>query len=409
MPGNGGLRCGGYTGSGFCPGSGEFYCADGNPGSSGGGTSIFGYIAPGGYGGYNGVASIGASQGGAGGTAGNFWGTNGVKAADRPSGGARTTGGAAGIDFLGEGYGTGSGGAGGNGQDTNHIEGNEATSGANSFGYGFILLEYNVGNVSTSPINIQAGSSIYPATATASFPYGFSASTAVFSGVAQVTGFNMPTGASNGYVLTSDGVGGGSWQAETVPSLTNPSITGYAKFNSTSTQLSSAGTGIIFYDSASNKFLKSENGGSAMPMVDPIGILPRIQANILANDGDTGYVNVISTTGAGKLRSINFLTVSQEGAGVCTFYQKIIVDGYETSLSTASPFVSGGSKNFIIKSDIASSSSLFKLINSGLDAELSFESLDVDFRISLQIQHRMVCPAFHGRYSYATVEIEKYQ
>jgi hypothetical protein len=55
-------------------------------------------------------------------------------------------------------------------------------------------------------------------------------------GTAQVTGFKMPTGASNNYVLTSDGSGAGTWQAAQLVGVGGGGTTNYLpKFSGTST------------------------------------------------------------------------------------------------------------------------------------------------------------------------------
>ncbi|UCC79281.1 MAG: hypothetical protein JSW64_13560 [Candidatus Zixiibacteriota bacterium] len=67
------------------------------------------------------------------------------------------------------------------------------------------------------------------------------------TGTAQMTGFKMPTGASNGYVLTSDGSGNGTWQAAS-GGLSGTGTTNYISKFTGSTSLGNS----LIYDSGSN-------------------------------------------------------------------------------------------------------------------------------------------------------------
>ncbi|HPN35413.1 MAG TPA: tail fiber domain-containing protein [bacterium] len=150
------------------------------------------------------------------------------------------------------------------------------------------------------------------------------------AGAVKMTGFKLPTGAANGYVLTSDASGTGAWQP-VAGGLGGSGATDYiAKFTG-NTQLGpsaiyessgkigigtqspgnlltlrSSGPWIEFQDSdGGNKWLAGVNGGSHFAVTE---ILPNLSANtrIVVQEG--------GNVGIGTQNAANLLTLAQNSA-----------------------------------------------------------------------------------------------
>jgi hypothetical protein len=98
--------------------------------------------------------------------------------------------------------------------------------------------------------------------------------------------------------------------------------------------VSTAGKGVIYYSSTQNKFLKSENGSSPMPLADPLVHQLYVR---FALDSTLGYQTVLDVSGSGVLNSLMF----KVGNGTSSKL-KITIDGivvFEVSPSTTLNYV----------------------------------------------------------------------
>ena len=116
----------------------------------------------------------------------------------------------------------------------------------------------------------------------------------------------------------------------------NVNINGAIQLSGIPSAVSTSGNGVIYYSSTQNKFLKSENGGPAMPLADPLVLQPPI---IFTLDDKFGHETVASVSGSGIIHSIMFRIGKKDSSGF-----KLIIDG-ETIISV---IISVAKDNYVL-------------------------------------------------------------
>lgn len=158
------------------------------------------------------------------------------------------------------------------------------------------------------------------------------------NGTAEMTGFKMPTGASSGYVLTSDADGVGTWQAVSGGSDSDWTISGDDMYSAVSGNIgigaSSPNENLVVQDGNlyvknGNSILKASSGGARIEYIHYLYLDPsesycevEIQG---ANPGDAAFVVEAhriygNGSGTGATYGKQSWVISCEGSGSTTPY-----------------------------------------------------------------------------------------
>ena len=145
-------------------------------------------------------------------------------------------------------------------------------------------------------------------------------------GTVRTTGFAMPTGASSGYVLTSNGVGLGTWQPASTASGTVTNVTASSPLASSGgatpniTVTSSTGTGAIVLQTSpnltANVGIGSATPGAALDVAGAIRSTNNAPSNFVTNVG-------IGSLAPGQALDVNG-TIRALSAGACSYLYKCV-------------------------------------------------------------------------------------